>query len=176
MNTFDLIFFNDSSARLSRYIITPKKWNHVGLILRNPTWLHPGLIGTFVWEMCEHSNGTKITPYLERIANYKGQVYIRKCIDVKDINKPKLHHATNMLICNTRDAVHDYLHLKKVEPEDGVFWSPGFLCYILVRMDYLNIYGIDWKTITINDFEPSGRIEKYLLPGLEYTDKLVKIY
>ena len=175
MNTFDLIFFNDSSSKLARYIVTPKKWDHVGIILHNPTWLHPGLTGTFVWEMCKCSSGTTIIPYTERIANYKGQVYIRKC-KVNKINKPKLHYACNKLLCNTHDAIHNYLRLKQADPENDTFWSPGFLCYILVRMDFLNIYGLDWKTISINDFEPSGRIDKYLLPGLEYADTLTKMY
>ena len=170
-----MIFFNDSSSRLSRYIVTPKKWDHVGIILHNPTWLHTGLTGTFVWENSEHSGGTTITPYTERIANYKGQVYIRKC-NVKNINKHKLHNACNKLICNTRDAIRNHLRLKKAEPENETFWSPGFVGYILISMDLLNIYGIDWKTISIDDFQPSGRIEKYLLPGLEYANTLTKIY
>lgn len=176
MNTFDLIFFNDSRSSLKRYVVTPKKWDHVGIILHNPTWLHPGLTGTFVWEICECSNGSKITPYIERISNYKGQIYIRKRISTYEINKQKLHHACNKLLYNTREAVHNYLHLKEAEPEQDTFWSPGFLCYLLVRMGLLNIYGIDWKTITIQDFQPGGRIEKYLLPGLEYAKTLKKVY
>jgi hypothetical protein len=176
MNTFDLVFFNNSRSSLKRYIVTPKKWDHVGIILVNPTWLHPGLIGTYVWEMSNSSDKTMITPYSERIAGYKGQIYIRRRINKTPMNLPKMQHTNNQLICNTRDTVHSYLQLKKSKPLTDSFWLPGFIAYVLVRMDYLNIYGLQWDTVTVKDFEPSGRIDKYLLPGLEYATKLTKIY
>ena len=172
MNTLDLVFFNDKPSRVKRYLVTPKKWNRVGIILNNPTWLHPGLHGTYVWEMCDCKYSTSITPYDECIKNYKGQVYIRK----STVNQADLGLVTDMLVKEPRNTIRDYFQFKQDDKLDETFWNPGFVSYVLCKMKYLNFHGIKWNTITTKDFTPGGKVEKYLLPGLEYGDKLDKIY
>ena len=177
MNNFDIVLFNNASGLIYNRF-TPKTWDNVGLVLIDPTWLLPGLTGTYLWKMCDDCDqGAQLIPFEEYTKGYKGRIYLRSVINPEKINQNKVKHVSDKLQPSVRDAIISYLHLK---PQDikctNGFLRPALLCFILIRMNYLNFFGTKhWETIKANDFAPSGRIENYLLPGLEYSNKLVMV-
>jgi len=168
MNTFDLILFHDSPRRFNPF--TPSTWDHVGLILKDPTWLHPGLQGTYVWETCD--TGLQMTPIDDRLKNYSGRVYVRKAILTQSLNEDYLKNASARLSSNPHNVLTSFLEIKQ---PDVTTWCAALVSYILVRMKLLNYHGIRNLGLTSNDFAPGKAIDKYLLPGLTYSVKLVKL-
>ena len=168
MNTFDLVLFHDSPRRFNPF--TPSTWDHVGLVLKDPTWLHPGLQGTFVWETCD--TGLQMTPIDDRLKNYSGRVYLRKASLDNTINDKLLKDASTRLDNNSHNVLTSFLEIK--EP-DATIWSAALVSYVIVRMNFLNYHGIRNLSLTPNDFVSGKTFDKYLLPGLKYSDKLVKL-
>ena len=53
LNTGDLLLFNSHSSSFLSSLIkwgTHSNYTHVAMILKDPTFIHPSLKGTFVWE------------------------------------------------------------------------------------------------------------------------------
>jgi cell wall-associated NlpC family hydrolase len=86
LQTGDLILFSGRGF-LSSVIRwgTHSDFSHCGLVLRDPTFIHPSLKGLFLWEsgyeqtpdVEDNKNklGVQVTPLHEKLANYKGSVY-----------------------------------------------------------------------------------------------------
>jgi hypothetical protein len=168
MNNLDLVLFHDSPRRLNPF--TPSTWDHVGLVLKDPTWLHTSLKGTFIWETCD--TGLQMTPIVDRLKNTPGRVYLRKASLAKKVNEDLLKDVSVRLEPNPVNALTSFLELKN---PDTATWSANFIAYILVRMNFMNYHGIRNLSLKPNDFSPKQNVDKYLLPGLSYSDKLVKL-
>lgn len=91
----DIILFSEKSYYFSRLIEwwTRSEYSHVGMILVDPTYLHPSLKGIFVWESGWQSFpdaddeskctfGVRLTRFDDYISKYNGSIQIRS------INKP----------------------------------------------------------------------------------------
>ena len=165
MNTLDLVLFKNDYS-----FFTPTSWDHVGLILKDPSWLHPQLEGTYVLETC--ASGARLTPFTDRIKSAKGRIYTRKAILQGKLQTIKMKDTIDRLSPETFNTLSSFFEIAK---DDYVNWSSDLVAYVLVRMTFLNFYGFRGTTLTPNDFGPKGKIEKFLLPGLHYSDELVKV-
>ena len=168
MNTFDLILFHDSPRRFNPF--TPNTWDHVGLVLKDPTWLHSSLRGTFIWETCD--TGIQMTPVDDRLSNYSGRVYIRKASLDNAEPLELLQDVSTRLDKNSHNVLTSFLEIK--DP-DVTIWSAAFIMYVLVRTEFVNYHGLRNVYMTPNEFVPNKTLDKHLLPGLNYSEKLVKL-
>ncbi len=97
LDTGDLLLFDNYSHGIFGLFTslikfgTQSKYSHIGMVLKNPTFIHPSLKGTFVWESSYNGLpdpqdgkiklGVQITPIHELIEEYKktnGHIYVRK--------------------------------------------------------------------------------------------------
>lgn len=168
MNNFDFILFHDSPRRLNPF--TPSTWDHIGIVLKDPIWIHPSLKGTFIWEKC--GDELNMSPLKERIAKFPGRVYQRKASFAKKLDEELLKDTCERLRNNPQNVLNSFLEIKN--PEDKVK-SSSLISYLLVRMHFLNFHGIRGKFMSPDDFAPKHNIDKFLLPGLSYSEKLIKL-
>ena len=165
MNTFDLLLFKNGFS-----FFTPTSWDHVGLILKDPSWLHPHLEGTYVLETC--ASGVRLTPFTDRVQSAKGRIYMRRAILQGKLNTTALKDTIDRLIPESFNTLSSFFETGKTE---YINWSSDLVAYIMTRMKFLNFYGIKGTVLTPNDFVPKGKIDNYVLPGLHYSDDLVKV-
>ena len=168
MNNFDLVFFHDKQGILN--LFTPTSWNHVGMILKNPTWLHPSLQGTYIWEVIDSQ--LKLTPLSDRLDFYKGRVYVRKTTNKVKMNDLEMLKINDSLTLALTKTLSSYLGIKEAKPCN---WSIAFIIYVFVRTKLLNYHGIQIEDINIVDFTPHKKIDNFILPGLAYSSKLTKL-
>jgi len=92
LQTGDLILFHGENSIISSIIegYTNSKWSHVGIVLRNPTYIDKELTGLYLWESGKetfkdsedkkYKYGVQITD-LEKVVNeYDGIVVFRKLV------------------------------------------------------------------------------------------------
>ena len=192
LQNFDLVLFHSTSGILSRAIelFTHSPWDHVGLILKDPTWLQPSLKGTYIWESTytpvqdaeseTPTVGVHITPLSDRIKSFKGKIYVRKANLSHPINQTSLAKTHDNIHHKSYDThVGDWLcallQLKPKVDRDDCFWCSAMVGYILVRMKFLNSHSTNWTTMRPSEFAPGGKIDGSLLPGLTYSKDLVRI-
>ena len=165
MNTFDLVLFKNDYS-----FFTPTSWDHVGLILKDPSWLHPNLVGTYILETC--ASGVRLSPFTDRVQSAKGKIYIRKAILQANLKTDQMKDTIDRLSPEAFNTLSSFFETGK---DDYVNWSSDLMAYIMVRMKFLNFHGIRGTHLTPNDFIPRGKIDKQILPGLQYSDELVKV-
>ena len=97
LETGDLLLFKNSSHgwfglfTFSIKYFTNSNYSHIGMILKDPTFIHPSLKGIYVWESGWNGKpdpqdgkiklGVQITPIREVLDYYRnnnGHVYVRK--------------------------------------------------------------------------------------------------
>jgi len=90
MNTGDIILFGSEKYYISRLIewYSGSKWSHIGIVLKDPTYINPLLTGLYLFEsgaedMVDSADkiykyGVQIVPLQEKIKRYKGYAYWRK--------------------------------------------------------------------------------------------------
>ncbi len=179
LQTGDLILFTEKSKGLLAPLISLIKWGthsnftHVAMVLKNPTFLHPSLKGTYVWESSWEGKpdpqdgkiklGVQITPLLEIMDAYKntGHVFIRK------INAPEGTFNNEVLT-----KIHNVVYNKPYDivPLDWVealiqkdnhpqktdrFWCSALVAYIYTQCGILN-NNTDWSIARPSDFSLSG--------------------
>ena len=165
MNNFDIVLFKNDYS-----FFTPTSWDHVGLILKDPSWLHPYLEGTYVLETC--ASGVRLTPYKDLIQSTKGRIYTRRANLQAVLRTDILKDTIDRLLPEAFNTLSSFFETGR---DEYINWSSDLVAYILVRMKFLNFYGIRGTALTPNDFVPKGKIDKYGLPGLQYSDELVKV-
>ena len=175
MKNFDLILFHATSGIFARGIeyFTNSPWDHVGLILVDPTWLHPSLHGTFILETV-WGTGVRITPLWDRIKNYEGTIYTREYKD-KEFNIRDIKPIYDLVHDKPYDVVLTdwlcaYMGWDIVET-DKRFWCSALVGYILIKMNLMKITECDWTTLKPCDFDKGGKID-----GWVKYDKLKRIH
>ena len=101
LQTGDLILFNGEETGWLKYFTemikfaTHSNYSHIGMIVKDPTFIHPSLTGTYVWEsgwegMKDPQDGkiklgVQLTPLHEMLTTFKGsKIMIRKIITKND--------------------------------------------------------------------------------------------
>jgi len=153
MNNLDLVLFSNTKG-----FFKPTSWDSIGIVVVDPTWLYPGLKGTYIW-----SADNRLTPWSD---HFGCRAYIRRATLSTKLNLPQLKDASERLQKETT-----LQQFYEISPED----SSGLVAYILVRLQFLNFHGIRKHLLTPNDFAPGSLIDRYILPGISYSAKLDKI-
>lgn len=181
LNTGDLLLFNDKTTSVFRYFTDLIKWGthsnytHVAMVLKDPTFIHPSLTGTYVWESSYEGKpdpqdgkvklGVQITPLSEILESYRktnSGIYVRKLI--KDRNPFTVEKLTQI-----HDVVYDKpydivptdwigaLFKKDSEPQKtSRFWCSALVGYIYTQAGILPAE-TDWSILTPADFSLDGQ-------------------
>ena len=152
---------------------TKSSYSHIGMILKDPTFLHVSLKGLYVWESTWEGKpdpqdgkiklGVQITPLYELLDSYKnkGHIIVRRvnCFpdSFSDANLTKVH---SVVYDKPYDIVpSDWIEaLVKVDPDPqktSRFWCSALIGYIYTKCGLLE-EKTDWSLLTPADFSLLG--------------------
>ena len=178
LKTGDLIFFTGHTQGWLSYFssmieyATHSNYSHIGMIVKDPTFISPSLKGTFVWESGWEGEydpqdgkiklGVQITPINEILQNFKNSKVI-----VRKINCP-VNTFTDAKLKEIHDVVYDKPY--DVIPKDWImaffrkdgepqktdrFWCSALVGYIYTKCGILKS-DTDWSILRPSDFSLSG--------------------
>uniref|UniRef100_A0A6C0JCG8 Peptidase n=1 Tax=viral metagenome TaxID=1070528 RepID=A0A6C0JCG8_9ZZZZ len=176
MKTGDILLFDYKAGgafgiftKLIKYF-TKSDYSHVAMVLKDPTFIHPSLKGTYIWESSWEGKpdpqdgkiklGVQITPFLEIYDQYK---YHNSSIYLRRVNcDPTLFNEENL------KKIHDVVYNKPYDiiPKDWVgaitrddpdpqrvnrFWCSALVGYIYTKCGLLKP-DTDWSNLRASDF------------------------
>ena len=178
LKTGDLLLFNDHSGGIFGAftklikIGTHSNYSHIAMILKDPSFIHPCLKGTFVWESSWEGKpdpqdgniklGVQITPLKEIVDAYHGKdIFVRR-VECED----SLFSPENLL------KVHKVVYDKPYDivPTDWIgalfrkdsrpqktdrFWCSALIGYIYTKCGLLD-ENTDWSILRPSDFSLAG--------------------
>lgn len=179
LKTGDLLLFTDQRSGLFNFFLDLIRWGthsnmvHIGMILRDPVFIHPSLKGLYVWESSWEGEpdpqdgkiklGVQITPYEEILKNYKkdGHIFVRR-IEYTDnpFTAEKLAEIHKVVYDRPYDIIpSDWIGalLKKDSHPQKTdrFWCSALVGYIYTQVGILAA-DTDWSILTPNDFSLAG--------------------
>lgn len=175
LKTGDILLFNyEGGGWFSIFtslikLATKSNYSHVGIVLKDPTFIHPHLKGTYVWESSKEPNcdpqddkkklGVQITPLTEILKEYEnnGQIFMRrpKC-NINCFSNENLSRIHKVVYDKPYDLlptdwIEGYfqkdLHPQKVDR----FWCSALAGYIYTKCGILNPI-TDWSLLRPCDF------------------------
>jgi len=178
LNTGDILLFSGNDSLISSLIkrFTNSEVTHVGMILKDPDFIHPSLKGYYVWESGKEDEpdpqdnkkkfGVQITPFEEIYQSYQedsGNIYVRK------VNQPN-----NIFTIDKLEGIHKVIYDKPYDivPKDWIegylqkdpdpqktnrFWCSALLGYIYTQCDCLN-EDTDWSILRPCDFSDKTKL------------------
>jgi len=193
LNTGDLIFFTGHKTGWLQYFssfieyATHSNYSHIGMILKDPTFISPSLKGTYVWESGWEGDydpqdgkiklGVQITPLDEILRNFYGSKVI--------IRKLKAH--SNIFTDEKMTEIHNTVYNKPYDviPKDWIlaffrkdnepqktdrFWCSALVGYIYTKIGILKS-NTDWSILRPSDFSLDGELlnfnSNYALDNVE---------
>jgi len=185
MKTGDLLLFNYQAGGLFGAFTGMIKWgthsnySHVAMVLKDPTFLHPHLKGTYVWESSwekspdpqdgERKLGVQITPIQEVLDEYKktkGHVYLRTIETDQDLftdsNLSKIHEVVYKKpydICPA-DWLEAFLQQDRDPQKTDRFWCSALVGYIYTKCGVLAA-DTDWSIMRPIDLSLDGENLKF---------------
>lgn len=149
LETGDLLLFSNETSGWFGALISLIKWgthsnySHVGMILKNPSFIHPSLKGLYLWESSYNGTedpqdgkiklGVQITPLDTIINGYKksgGKIFLRKLKYLNDNENPFNEDLIHKNIFNDEKLkeIHSIVYNKPYDiiPTD---WLTAFLNY-----------------------------------------------
>ena len=178
LKTGDIILFTPPYTGFTKYLDylitygTHSDYTHVGMILKDPTFIHPELKGTYVWESswngtpdpqdCKIKLGVQITPLYELLNEFKeSKVIIRKiqCKDdcFSDENLKRIHNIVYSKPYDLKPTDWIFaLFRKDMEPQKtDRFWCSALVGYIYTKCGILD-KTTDWSILRPSDFTLDG--------------------
>ena len=180
LKTGDLIFFTGHTHGWLKYFsslieyTTHSNYSHIGMIIKDPTFISPCLKGTYVWESGWEGEydpqdnkiklGVQITPLKEILENFSNsKVIIRK------LNCPPITFTDEKL-----RKIHDIVYDKPYDiiPKDWIqaffrkdgepqktdrFWCSALVGYIYTKCGILKS-DTDWSILRPSDFSLDGEL------------------
>jgi hypothetical protein len=183
LKTGDLILFTghktgwlECFSSMIQYT-THSNYSHIGMILKDPTFISPSLKGTFVWESGwegeydpqdgEIKLGVQITPIHEIMENFKGSnIIIRKISCSPNLfNDKKLNEIHSIVYDKPYDIIpKDWIMAffrKDKEPQKtDRFWCSALVGYIYTKCGILKS-DTDWSILRPSDFSLDGELLKF---------------
>lgn len=179
LKTGDIILFDYEghsiiSSLLKRF--TKSNFTHVGMILKDPKFIHPSLKGLYVWESGKEDDpdpqdnkkkiGVQITPFLEIYDKYKNtgsKIYIRKIKDnniFTDENLKKIHDIVydKPYDIVPLDWIEGYLQKDLNPQKTNRFWCSALIGYIYTQLGILNT-DTDWSILRPCDFSQDSQLK-----------------
>jgi hypothetical protein len=195
LKTGDLILFNYKATGCFGCFTKCIKWgthsnySHIGMILRDPTYIKSNLKGLFVWESSWEGHpdpqdgktklGVQITPIEELLHSYqgKGHVFIRQIacdkntfndVIMKDIHKVVYDKPYDIV---PKDWVEAFFKTDNNPQKTDRFWCSALVGYIYTQAGILK-KETDWSILVPNDFSLDGESLLFngnnRLMGIEY--------
>ena len=201
LKTGDLLLFSETS-NISLFNLflnmikygTKSEYVHIAMVIVDPTFIHPSLKGTYVWESSWEGKpdpqdgktklGVQITPINEIIDAYKvnGHVFLRRvsCEKYDECFSNDNLEAIHKVVYNRPyDIVpKDWFHAltgKDPNPQKtDRFWCSALIGYIYTKCGILN-EDTDWSIMRPSDFAIDGE-HLDLNPGNSLSDSETRIY
>lgn len=179
LKTGDIILFDyEGHSILSSLIkrFTKSNFTHVGMILKDPKFIHPSLKGYYIWESGKEDEpdpqddkkkiGVQITPFLELYNKYKntgGKIYIRKIKDNTMFTDEKLKEIHHIVYDKPYDIVpldwiEGYLQKDPNPQKTNRFWCSALIGYIYTKLGILN-EDTDWSILRPCDFSQDSQLK-----------------
>ena len=179
LKTGDIILFDyEGHSILSSLIkrFTKSNFTHVGMILKDPKFIHPSLKGYYIWESGKEDEpdpqdnkkklGVQITPFLELYNKYKntgGKIYIRKIKDNTMFTDEKLKEIHHIVYDKPYDIVpldwiEGYLQKDPNPQKTNRFWCSALIGYIYTKLGILN-ENTDWSILRPCDFSQDSQLK-----------------
>lgn len=176
MKTGDILLFDYKAGgifgiftKLIKYF-TKSDYSHVAMVIKDPTFIHPSMKGTYIWESSwegkpdpqdgEIKLGVQITPFLEIYNHYKSKnssIYLRrvKC-NSELFNDEKLKEIHKVVYDKPYDIVPlDWVGaIMREDPEPqrvNRFWCSALVGYIYTKCGILKPE-TDWSNLRASDF------------------------
>lgn len=137
-NSGDIILFNGKKYIISRMIeyILGSKWSHVGIILKDPIFIHPDLKGYYLLESgsepfkdCDEDIqkfGVQVVKLEDKINEYQGDIHVRKLQKPIDNFNDKMESIYNSIKDKPYDlSFFDFVSLKlKIQHDNIISKNP----------------------------------------------------
>lgn len=179
LDTGDLLLFNGQHFWFSSLIeyFTGSPWSHVGLVLKDPTYIDPKLSGIYLWESGEETIpdaednkvkfGVQIVPLEEKLKTYDGRICYRK---LKNYNNLTDFHSVDewknkleTVFKNIYNKTYDYNPIDLILCGLGICVkelndrkSNSFFCSAMVSYVYTELGILDkntnWSIISPKDY------------------------
>ena len=182
LRTGDLLLFTEHSDGLFECFLsmirfgTHSNYTHIAMILKDPSFIHPSLKGTFVWESSWEGKpdpqdgkiklGVQITPLDEILKAYSkmGHVFVRKIVPFKE----RAELFNNDILSDIHKVVYDKPYdlfppdwieafiQKDITPQKtSRFWCSALIGYIYTKCGILK-EDTDWTILRPSDFALSS--------------------
>ena len=174
LKTGDLIMFcshNSGFMGLFSSLIkygSHSNYTHIGMILKDPTFINNNLKGLYVWESGYEGTpdpqdnltklGVQITPLYEMINNYKkSKIIIRKLITTENkFNNTILEKMHSLVYNKPYDTnIFDWMQALigyNISPQKtDRFWCSAFVGYLYTNAGILK-KNVDWSILKPSDF------------------------
>ena len=187
--TGDLLLFHGSGFWFSYVVewLTWSEYSHIGIVLRDPTYLDPKLKGIYMLESgtekfpdaIEHRvcYGVQIVNLETVFKNYIGRIYYRKLYSPLELKEkfPQVLQETWQKIKDQPydDALWDLLRVEIELPvgdlrKDNTFFCSALVTYLYLQFELLLNRDIRWGLIRPKDFDTGGYMEKQLRPNIRW--------
>lgn len=158
-------------------IATRSPYCHVGMILKDPTWIDPKLKGIYLWESSYEGIpdpqdgkvkvGVELTPIDKILSDKHEAIYARKLICPKNkLNKSVLENIHKIVYEKPYDFnPFDWLAAYLRKPIDGNRKNNRYFCSAFVACIFANANIIDsntdWSLIRPSDFDVGDKHLKW---------------
>jgi len=199
LKTGDILLFDYKAGgvfgaftKLIQYF-TKSDYSHVAMVIKDPTFIHPSLKGTYIWESSwegkpdpqdgEIKLGVQITPFLEIYDHYKyknSKIYLRSVTcDPNLFNTEKLKEIHKVVYDKPYDIVpKDWvgaIERKDSEPQKtSRFWCSALVGYIYTKCGLLTP-DTDWSNLRASDFSAEYKDNIKLMNGVSLADSEIEI-
>lgn len=195
LKTGDIILFNGVKYWISYFIelFTRSEISHVGMVLKDPTYIHPSLKGYYMLESGEENFpdavehkikfGVQIVNLRKVIEGYQGKIFFRK-LKITDDNKEKQRKIETTLAdtwIKIKDLPYDDYPWDVVRVIFGIqcgdlkrtktFFCSALLTFLLDQFQFFNS-PICWDTIIPEHYNDKGKIEGLLKNNISFSSKV----
>jgi len=179
LKTGDILLFSYGGNSILSNLIkkcTHSEFTHVGMILKDPKFIHPSLKGYYISESGKKDEpdpqdnkkkiGVQITPFEEIYQSYKksnSEIYIRKISNNNNFTNNNLKKIHDIVYDKPYDIIPlDWLEGYLQEDEDpqktSRFWCSALLGYIYTQLDILD-KNTDWSILRPCDFSDNSELK-----------------
>lgn len=182
LKTGDLILFTNEYKGAYKILncfnksIINTEYTHVGMVLKDPTFISPNLKGLYLWhsdlretdlEEQQIKFGVKINPLIEECRNRKTKIFVRKIIcNNNDIfNQEKLQEINNTINEKPYEVIppewlgHIFEMDKDKKPNHS--WTSALIGYIYIQCGILDA-STEWGQLKPSDFTLGNKDLKYI--------------
>jgi hypothetical protein len=183
LNTGDILLFHGVNYLFSYFIewVTWSDYSHVGIVLKDPTYIDPSLTGYYLLESGSENFpdavyhkinlGVQIVNLETVLDQYQGRIYHRPLLVPGEI-RPKFGEFLSNVWQKIKKLPYDCSPWDLFRTEFGVkygnmrrtdtFFCSALSTFIYEQCQLLN-QSVDWDLIEPKDWDQTGKIETFLL-------------